>query len=282
MNIDDTDLLAYVDGELPPHRRAEVEAAVAGSVELMAKVRALRASALPYHEAFEGQRLPAVPQQLTERIASLACRSSGRERWSRSTPYLVAAFAAGVVCCAIALRLLSLGASSSPTAQVAPWIKSVADYQALYSRDTLKYVKEDPELTARVINDLRNIDGISVQVPDLRDQGLTFKRVQRLSLRAQPVVQMVYLPMRGGPIAVCVTPDARPDETPHAQRVGDLNTVAWRRGNLSYLVLGADSPQELMLLSRQIASGQTPSLYSRNRGATTARPGMNLVPIDAA
>ena len=34
MSIDDTVLMAYVDGELPAERRAEVEAAVAHSREL--------------------------------------------------------------------------------------------------------------------------------------------------------------------------------------------------------------------------------------------------------
>ena len=116
--------------------------------------------------------------------------------------------------------------------QVEPWIQAVADYQQLYSRATVTQVTEDPQLSARVISDLWTADGMRVVVPDLRGAGLRFKRLQRLSFREQPVVQMVYLPEQGEPVALCVTPDARPDEQPHAQQIGELSTVAWRHGEL--------------------------------------------------
>jgi anti-sigma factor RsiW len=268
MNIDDTDLLAYVDGQLPPQRRAEVEAAVTASPELTARLHTLRASALPYAAAFEAQALPAVPEELSQRISELISADAQRDhRRSSSWPRLAAAFAAGVLCCAIALRLLTPGTSVPVTAQVAPWIKAVADYQQLYSRATLANLNENPELSRRVIDDLRVNDGMKVSVPDLRSAGLTFKRVQRLNFRDQPVVQMVYLPEQGEPIAVCATPDARPDETPHAEQVGEMGTVAWRRGSVGYVLLGRGSTQALMELGRRIASGDTSSLYGRSGGS---------------
>jgi anti-sigma factor RsiW len=261
MTIDDTDLLAYADGQLPPDRRAEVEAAVASSAELARRLSAMRASALPYAAAFEGQALPPVPQALSRRIAELVRGDSQRQQRRRwAWPQLTAAFAAGVLCCAIALSLLS---PFSSTAQVEPWITAVADYQQLYSRATVMFVSEDSQLSARVINDLRTADGIKVIVPDLRSAGLNFKRVQRLSFRGRPVVQMVYLPERDEPIALCVTPDARPDETPHAQQIGEMRAVAWRQGNLGYVLLGRNPAKALMELGHQIASGQMNSLYGR-------------------
>jgi hypothetical protein len=151
----------------------------------------------------------------------------------------------------------------SLTAQVEPWIQAVADYQQMYSRATVTHVTEDPQLTASVISDLWTLDGLKVVVPDLRAAGLNFKRVQRLSFREQPVVQMVYLPERGEPIALCVTRDARPDEPPHAQQIGVLSTVAWRHGELGYVLLGKGSEQAMMDLGRHIASGQTNNLYGR-------------------
>jgi hypothetical protein len=73
----------------------------------------------------------------------------------------------------------------------------------------------------------------------------------------------VYLPEQGEPVALCVTRDARPDEQPHAQQIGELSTVAWRHGELGYVLLGRGSAQALMDLGRQIATGQTNSLYGR-------------------
>jgi anti-sigma factor RsiW len=263
MAIDDTDLLAYVDGQLPPQRCAEIEAAVASSAEVARRLSAMRASALPYAAAFDAQALPPVPDELSRRITELASSAPQRppSRYS-AWPRLAGAFAAGVLCCAVALRLLAPGIPAfTSTAGVAPWIEAVADYQQLYSRATLTHVSEDPQLSARIISDLQAADGLKVAVPDLRGAGLSFKRVQRLSFHQQPVVQIVYLPERGEPIALCITRDARPAETPHAQQIGELGTVAWRQGNLGYVLLGRASTQALMDLGRRIATSQTSSLY---------------------
>lgn len=266
MGIDDTDLLAYVDGYLPQACRAEVEKVVATSPDAAARLGAMRASALPYARAFEAQVLPPVPPELSQRVGDLlSADAQWGQRRASSWPRLAAAFAAGALCCAIALKLLPPAAPpQAAAAQASPWIKAVADYQQLYSRATLVNVTEDPSLTGRVINDLRVNDGIAVVVPDLRSAALIFKRVQRLSFHDQPVVQMVYLPEHGEPIALCVTPDARPDEPPHAQQIGEMSSVAWRRHNLGYVVLGKGPAQALIDLGRRIASGDTSRLYSRS------------------
>jgi anti-sigma factor RsiW len=264
MSIDDADLLAYVDGQLPAQRRSEVEAAVAGDTELVARVAALRASVLPYAAAFDSQQLPPLPPQLSASVAALLddSRLSGRSRRQRTWPRMAAAFAAGVLCCAVALNLLSgAGTPMSAAAQVSPWIKAVADYQQLYSRATVADVTEDPQLSTRVIADLRATDGLSVQVPDLRSAGLAFKRVQRLSFHQQPVVQMVYLPAQGEPVALCVTADARADESPHMQQLGELNAVTWRRNNLGYVLLGKASAATLLDLGHQLANDHSGTLY---------------------
>jgi anti-sigma factor RsiW len=118
-------------------------------------------------------------------------------------------------------------------------------------------------LTARVIADLQTNDGMKVLVPDLSNEGLSFKRVQRLSFHQQPVVQMVYLPEHGEPVALCVTRDARADEVPHAAQVGELSTVVWRQGNLGYVLLGRAPSQALMDLGHRLATGETRSLFGR-------------------
>ena len=48
MNLDDIELMAYVDGTLPAHEREAVERALSGSPEAMRRVAWLRASRLPY------------------------------------------------------------------------------------------------------------------------------------------------------------------------------------------------------------------------------------------
>jgi len=272
MSIDETDLLAYADGDLSPARMAEVDAVVARAPELAARLAVMRASVLPYRAAYEAQPLPPLPTSLSTRVADLIEAESGRQRARRSSgPRFVAAFAAGVVCCALSWTLLSTWQPLALTARgVAPWIQAVADYQQLYSRETLADVTEDPQLSERIIGELRVVDGMTVRVPDLRSAGLTFKRVQRLSFHRQPVVQMVYLPEHGDPIAVCITRDVRADEDPHVQQIDELSTVSWRRGNLGYVLLGKAPAQSMLELARRLANGDTGSLYGRDRGAVEA------------
>ena len=272
MSIDETDLLAYADGDLSPARMAEVDAVVARAPELAARLAVMRASVLPYRAAYEAQPLPPLPTSLSTRVADLIEAESRRQRARRSSgPRFVAAFAAGVVCCALSWTLLSTWQPLALTARgVAPWIQAVADYQQLYSRETLADVTEDPQLSERIIGELRVVDGMTVRVPDLRSAGLTFKRVQRLSFHRQPVVQMVYLPEHGDPIAVCITRDVRADEDPHVQQIDELSTVSWRRGKVGYLLLGKAPAQSMLELARRLANGDTGSLYGRDRGAVEA------------
>jgi anti-sigma factor RsiW len=265
MNVDDTLLLAYVDGELSQDLKTEVELTVAQSSELAERLAAMRASVLPYAAAYERQALPPVPQALSQRVAELASVSANsrlplprKSLW----PPLAAAFVAGVVCCAVLLRF-SLGPMATVTAStVSPWIKAVAEYQDLYSRETLADVVEDHSLTQKVIGDLHRTSGMSVRVPDLRDSGLTFKRVQRLSYHDRAVAQIVYLPDRGTPVALCVTQEAGIDEPPRAEQVGDMKAVAWRHDGLGYVLLGKDPHLNLSALARHIAEGDVTALYS--------------------
>lgn len=68
LSIDDVDLLAYLDGHLSVRRRAAVEAAIIKSPILAKRLAALRASDLPYAEAFNRQAIPPLPQTLVRYI----------------------------------------------------------------------------------------------------------------------------------------------------------------------------------------------------------------------
>lgn len=272
MSIDDTLLMAYVDGELSAEGRSEVNAALAHSPELAERLSAMRASALPYRAAFERQVLPPVPPQLARRINELAAASAAAPRRARLWPRMAAAFVAGALFCVMALELRpSAGPLLSSSAP--PWIQAIADYQQLYSRETLASVTEDPQLTRQIVANLQSADALAIKIPDLRSAGLAFKRVQRLNFHGQPVVQIVYLPEQGGPVALCVTRDPKPDASPQAQQVGEMQTVAWRRGNLGYVLLGKGSQVDLNRLSRRIASDEAAPLYSRLVPEAPARSG---------
>ncbi|HVE10498.1 MAG TPA: zf-HC2 domain-containing protein [Paraburkholderia sp.] len=72
MKLDDILLMAYVDGELSPQERRQVEEQIAASPDAEERIAHLTASRLPYREAFGSQKLPPVPDSLTRKIEELA------------------------------------------------------------------------------------------------------------------------------------------------------------------------------------------------------------------
>ncbi len=71
MKIDDTGLLAYVDGELSADECVQVEKALRESEDLAARVSLLRAEELPYQDAFGKQSLPSLPESLSRNVDAL-------------------------------------------------------------------------------------------------------------------------------------------------------------------------------------------------------------------
>ena len=275
LNIDDTVLLAYVEGELTPEQRAEVEAALAISCTLAERVVVLRSSILPYAAAFHRQVTPPVPQGLTDKVNDLIRASpavspdemarprGGSASWrvpvARAAPWHVAAaaFVAGVVLCVGTLQLVSRQRPAAPE-----WVQSVASYQELYARQTLANIVEDRALTQRVISD-SHAAGVDTVIPDLRAAGLTFKRAQRLSFHGQELIQLVYLPASGDPVALCVMREKSRNSAPHAHELGPMHAAVWHAGQLGYVLVAKNTPVDVLDLGRRIAKGEMPVLYGR-------------------
>jgi anti-sigma factor RsiW len=310
MKVDDILLMAYVDGELAPHERHEVEREIGSSAELAERVALFRASTLPYEEAFAHQELPPVPASLTQKIAELARAHTAappaavplpiqagpatqpgandpvvrhdahlppsapvRSRMRFATPWLAVAFVAGVFCCGVVLRfapgaVTGEGSPSGALTAVAAahgtsaWVMAAAGYQALYSRDTVA-VATDPALSAKTVAEIHQIDGIPVRVPDLRSAGLTFKRIQRLRFHDKPLVQIVYLPEKGGPVALCIVKDAKPDQSLAQQNVENMDVVTWRQSELSYALIGSGGSVDLNALGKRIAERGVDAMFSQ-------------------
>jgi hypothetical protein len=102
--------------------------------------------------------------------------------------------------------------------------------------------------------------------------GLTFKRVQRLRFNNKPLVQIVYLPKEGAPIALCVMKEVKPDAAVADQKVASMTVVTWRQAELGYALIGQPQGVDLTALGKQISSSQVAPLFSRNesRAATAA------------
>jgi anti-sigma factor RsiW len=295
MKMDSILLMAYVDGELSVEECQEVEKEIAVSPDAAEFVAQLQTARLPYAEAFAQQKLPPVPDSLTEAVAAMARAHAQRtttpgandatvapnaftppsapvrSRLRIAPQWLAVAFVAGLFCYGVGMRFLpgvGAGSTSTPTATLAEanpdassWVAAAAGYQQLYSRDTVAQVPVNAEVTALTVDEIQHQDGLNVRIPDLSAAGLTFKRVQRLRYDDKPLVQIVYLPQQGGPIALCVMKEAKPDAALAEHRIDSMNVVTWRHADLSYALIGKPEGTDLSALAKHISDNNMQTLF---------------------
>jgi anti-sigma factor RsiW len=215
---------------------------------------------------------PAANDAVTPSAAGVPPSVPVHSRMRSFAPWLAVAFVAGAFSCGIALRLapgvlsgdLPAGSASkiASTQAASPWVMAAAGYQALYSRDTVA-VTADPAVSAKTVADIHEIDRLPVRVPDLSAQGLTFKRIQRLHFHDKPLVQIVYLPQKGGPVALCVVKDAKPDQSFAQLKVDGMDIVTWRQSELSYALIGTAGEVDLDKLGKLISERDVDAMFGQ-------------------
>jgi anti-sigma factor RsiW len=284
MNSDDIELLAYVDGTLSTHERDALERRLAASSDVASRIAWLEASRLPYAQAFAQQRLPPVPPSLERMIGGIAQAarleaSAGTAR--KQTPQdscrhvasgrIAAAFVAGALIGGAALHFfiddarLHITRATQSVAVVAPWVDAAMRYQQLYSRATLADVRADRASAKAIVARIRHDDALAVDIPDLSAYGLTFKRVQRLRFNGQALVQIVYLPEHGDPVALCMTRETQADAIPAYRAVTSVASMAaitWWRAEVGYALIGASDDTRLDALAQHIADDDTAPLFN--------------------
>ena len=148
--------------------------------------------------------------------------------------------------------LLAAAVASLRQREVEPWLRSVITYHTMYSRETV--TDGGPALGQAQAVALRKAlheqQGLELTVPDLRAQGLQFVRAQRLQFDGRTVLQLVYLPDRGAPVALCLMP--APSQPERALVFDGQQALAWHAGGWAYVLIGAQPLEQLQVLRRQL------------------------------
>jgi anti-sigma factor RsiW len=270
MKIDESVLRAYVDAELAPEQRDQIEAVLAHNAELRAQVQALRASRLPYRAAFDAEALPPMPMAIAAQVASWTALAPsapphrfgaplGRRRWlglgAGVGMGLAASFAAGLF-----LRLpQGHGGMDMPSSS--PWVSAIANYQALYVRATVDQPPDDSARIQWVLGDFAATTRTAIAIPDLQSAGLTFKRIQRLGYEDKPLLQMIFLAAQGKPTALCLLPVERQDAAIQQSELQGMQVVSWQRSGMSYVLVTELPAHQAKALADKLLAGGYPAIY---------------------
>jgi anti-sigma factor RsiW len=224
-------------------------------------VQLLRASTLPYESAFAQQPVPPVPEALrarVEELSSVALASRGLAleaagpggRWQlngrRANPWLLG------LLLALAIGVLAgyWGGARTRTPDVEPWVRMVSSYHSMYGRETVVDGGASSAQTVALKARLGQQLGLNLKIPDLEAEGLHFVRAQQLQFDGRMVLQMVYLPEQGLPIALCVTPAAAQPE--RVLTLDGQQAVTWHASGWAYVLIGQMPAPQLERLRGQL------------------------------
>ena len=238
------DLLAYADGQLNPDEIDEIEALLKHDLSARTFLEKMQLSDLPYSSAFEplldlSDIEPSLPIHPVPADQTLAQRYLSRI----SQPVQLAA--------ALLIGLsLSIAYQQFTAVDRSNWMVQVAEYQQLYVRDTLQTEPlTQPQILALQKRLSLALDA-ELKIPDLSRYQLKFIRGQILQVNDQPLIQLVYLPQKGGPIALCVTPKQFAVSEPTADTARGLAMIHWNSLKNSFVLMGDHPSQDLMRMAQ--------------------------------
>ena len=289
MKIDEMTLRAYVDDELAASQREQVETQLAQQPALRAQVQALQASRLPYRSAFESDALPAMPASLRAEVASLTALASSasesesesesesagsslfnrfdqllnRRRWLSLGAATGAGIGLGLAASFAAGPFVSLFPSGAGfgTQESAAWVSAIANYQALYVRATVDQNVDEAARVQRLLTDFAATAQIAVNVPDLTEAGLSFRRIQRLGYENRPLLQMIFLPAQGNPTALCALPAQLADSSLQQSELHGMQVLNWQRRGMAYVLVTALDAQNAKSVALKLMDGAYPTMY---------------------
>lgn len=243
-SVTDEQLVGYLDNALSDDDMAQVGTALGNDAGLRERLDALRLPDGMLAQAFDLGTMdaPAMPAALRDKITATPVAANANKAPAFVWPLaLAASFALGMVAMTV-LRPVDDPAMG--------WVDTVASYQALYVSETLAGDVQDPVVTQAVLTRAKALLDVDLTAA-LNIDGLTFKRVQVLSIEGEPLIQMAYLDDQGRPFAFCLTARDVADQNDQARMAFDLATSNWVKDGVGFVLVGGQDNVETSQIAAQ-------------------------------
>lgn len=231
-DMTDETLTAYLDGELTAKEAGEVEAALASSPELQARLAALD---VPLGALRDGMDMALAEAPKVPEMPVAVVRASGAWQWGA----IAAALAVGV----------ALGGQFARQSAT-DWVDVVANYQSLYVTETLAAPALPSAVAIQKVGALSADLGVELW-PLLDLDAIEFRRAQMLGLEGEPLVQMAYL-AGAVPVAICITRIESGDTSVNVDQRFGMQAAHWTENGYGYLVIGGDDADLIRSVADQV------------------------------
>jgi anti-sigma factor RsiW len=249
-DISDEQLTAYLDGEADPETSEKIAVLMSRDPALAERLEGLKIPLPAIRKAFD-QAMDAAPsaeiEALFEREAAAPAGQPAGSWWKKG---LQLAAAASVLAFAIGL---TAGRLTQPVDSSEDWRVAVAEYQALYSKETLAAIEPAPVTAEASIQSVAAKVGAPIVRETLESlDQLAFKRAQILRWGSAPLAQFAFLSAEGEPFALCVTPTKEADQPIVDEELKGLATSSWIRDGVAYMVIGGSDPTFASFIAEQV------------------------------
>jgi len=257
---DDMDalLVAYLDGELDPPRRQELEQRLRDDTALKARLAALAEAGRPLRGAFDTLLDVAPRGRLETAFAAASAKAQARPQF-RYRRMLVAA--------AASLLLLLCGGVAGYLVAKAPaelfeeadeleeaWVGAVAGQLSLYNAASLAAIEvPSGELEAQLAK-LGERLGLDLSVPRVTFAGLTLKRAELLHFEDRAIAELLYASEDHGPVALCIMAAPGGDGEGEVESRDGLNLMYWAQSGRRFLLIGDAPARRIESLAETVAS----------------------------
>lgn len=253
-NIDnDALLVAYLDGELKPEARQELEHRLGTDASLRARLGVLAEGGRQIRSSFDSL-LKSSPRARLDAVFAAALAKAPRHRARRYREMLLAA--------AAALLLLICGGVAGYFIAKAPgelfeaadafeeqWIDAVAGQLSLYDASSVAAIKVDSAEQQAQLTKLGKILKLDLSAPKVELEGLTLKRAELLHFQGHEVAEFLYASKKHGPVALCIVVKPGGEGEGDVESRDGLNLVYWAASGRRFLLIGGAPPERIEALA---------------------------------
>ena len=263
------DLMAYVDGKLPPKRRQVIELWLKEHPETWQKMQLDSHVKKAIHMAYDEVLNESIPPRLLAALDHESALDKALTKIRESMTNMRPAMVGGM--CALFLAI-GWGLGHQPASVQVASNSQNADFWAFQAQpiegqvesqpvslntqgstpQTSVFSPENTVENAQPLNWLTQKVGLEVQAPDLSVHGYQLQQRRMVTVRGEQAIQFIYKQPSGEPMALFIKARA-PQQTPVLYHNQDKQTSAayWEDGPLTYALTGRGVSQGL---SQQIAS----------------------------
>ena len=262
-SVRDSELIAFLDGNVQPAEGAALQARIASDAKLKARLSMLARGSRPFKEAFDAVLDSAPKARLATRLdAELRRHEAVGRRAQGKRRAALAAVAAGLTLLVIgigagySLRFAGKPFSRPEIAQEADildaWLQIVASNHALYTRDSLAVIGPDATPSDGDLEAIGTRLGVDLSKARGALSGGDLKEARLLEFHGVPFVRLVYLDADYGPVAFCIFAGDQDDERLEKSVREGMNLVYWVGEGLGFMLIGRVPMPDLETLAQTL------------------------------